>query len=128
MADNGILRIPVCIAMCNCILSLMQLYIGATLNLVGAALRLISSVEGLTCSTVPKAAFYVALFGQALTAVAQPFSLYAPTTLAAVWFGPKERALATNFASVGKSLRRSASVIPSRYYYFALQPTLLALL
>ncbi len=70
------------------------------MNLIGSGLRLLSSIDFLICSPVPRAAFYVALLGQAFTAVAQPFSLYAPTTLAAVWFGPKERALCTNFASV----------------------------
>ena len=46
----------------------------------------------------------VALIGQILTACAQPFLLYSPTTLAAVWFGPKERAICTNLASVGKCM------------------------
>ncbi len=94
---NNDILVPTAFSLCS-----LQLYIGATMNLVGSILRVISSIDGLICSPVPKGAFYVALFGQALTAVAQPFSLYAPTTLAAVWFGPKERALATNFASVCK--------------------------
>ena len=43
----------------------------------------------------------VAMLGQILTACAQPFLLYAPTKLAALWFGPKERALCTMLASMG---------------------------
>ncbi len=85
------------------------------MNLIGSGLRLLSSIDFLICSPVPKAAFYVALLGQAMTAVAQPFSLYAPTTLAAVWFGPKERALCTNFASVCE-FSLTASLLCSNMY------------
>ncbi len=41
------------------------------------------------------------MLGQVLTACAQPFLLYAPTKLAALWFGVKERALCTMLASLG---------------------------
>lgn len=80
-----------------------QLYVGATFNVVGAILRLVSTIDPIVCSSVyDRSGFVVALIGQILTACAQPFLLYAPTTLAAVWFGPKERAICTNFASVCK--------------------------
>ena len=43
----------------------------------------------------------VAMIGQILCACAQPFLLYAPAKLANTWFGPKERVLCTNLASIG---------------------------
>lgn len=45
--------------------------------------------------------YVVAMLGQVLTACAQPFLLYAPTKLANLWFGPKERAICTTLASLG---------------------------
>ena len=44
----------------------------------------------------------VAMIGQAMSAFAQPFLLYAPTKLASFWFGPKERAICTSIATLGK--------------------------
>ena len=43
----------------------------------------------------------VAMIGQTITVFAQPFLLYAPTKLAAFWFGPKERAICTTVATIG---------------------------
>jgi len=80
----------------------MQVYSGASLNVVGAVLRVVSTIEPVICSTVfAQAGYMVAMLGQVLTACAQPFLLYAPTTLASVWFGPKERAVATGVSSLG---------------------------
>ena len=54
------------------------------------------------CSPVySQSGFLVAMLGQVLTACAQPFLLYAPTKLANLWFGPKERAFCTMLASMG---------------------------
>lgn len=79
-----------------------QLYLGAGLNLIGSIFRYLSTIHPIVCSTVfDKAGFTVAMIGQFLTACAQPFMLYAPTKLASFWFGPKERAICTNFASIG---------------------------
>ena len=62
-----------------------------------------STLDDIICSeTWDKSGFLVAMTGQFLTACAQPFLLYAPTMLAGVWFGTKERAICTNFASIGK--------------------------
>ena len=79
-----------------------QLYLGAGLNLSGSILRYVSTFHPIVCSSVfSKSGFMVAMIGQILTACAQPFMLYAPTKLASFWFGPKERAVCTNFASIG---------------------------
>ena len=53
------------------------------------------------------------MVGQFLTACAQPFMLYAPTKLAAFWFGPNERAICTNFASIGMSVSTVCVSLPS---------------
>lgn len=82
-----------------------QVYCGALLNLLGAAVRVLSTIEPVICSSVHKSGFILAMVGQILTAAAQPFTLYAPTTLAFVWFGTKERALATGLTSLGKNFK-----------------------
>jgi len=81
----------------------VSLYLGATFNFIGSLLRWVSTVHPIVCSTVySQSGFLVAMVGQFLTACAQPFLLYAPTKLAGLWFGPKERAICTMFASVGE--------------------------
>lgn len=83
----------------------LQLYVGASFNLIGSVLRWLSTVPSLLCSTqYSQSGYVVAMVGQVLTACAQPFLLYAPTKLAALWFGPKERALCTMLASMGNPL------------------------
>jgi len=82
-----------------------QLYIGAGLNVMGAALRWLSTAHPIVCSHVYNhSGFLVAMLGQVLTACAQPYITYSPTKLASFWFGAKERSLCTNFASVGEYL------------------------
>ena len=80
----------------------MQLYLGAVFNVVGSLVRYLSTLHPIICSSVPHAGYIVAIIGQVFTACAQPFLLYAPATLAAVWFGTHERALCTGISSVGK--------------------------
>lgn len=83
----------------------VALYAGASFNLVGALLRILSTIDPVICSPLyDKSGYMVALIGQILSACAQPFFLYSPTTLAAVWFGPKERAICTNLASVANPI------------------------
>ena len=85
------------------LLPLSQLYLGAGLNLLGSVLRYLSTLDPIVCSSVfSRSGFTVAMIGQFLTACAQPFLLYSPTKLASFWFGPKERAICTNFASIGE--------------------------
>ena len=89
---------PVMVLFCE------QVYAGAIFNVCGGVLRVLSTVEPVICSSVLASSGYVvAMLGQILTACAQPFLLYAPTTLASVWFGPKERAVATGLSSLGRS-------------------------
>ena len=80
----------------------LQLYLGAGFNLMGSVLRWVSAAPLVLCSPhYSQSGYVVAMFGQILTACAQPFLLYAPTKLAALWFGAKERALCTMLASMG---------------------------
>lgn len=78
------------------------MYAGAIFNVCGGLLRVVSTVGPIICSPyMGSAGYMVAMLGQILTACAQPFLLYTPTTLASIWFGPKERAVATGLSSLG---------------------------
>ena len=79
-----------------------SIYIGAGTNLLGSAIRWLSTADAILCShDYQRSGYMVAMIGQTITAFAQPFLLYAPTKLAAVWFGPKERAICTTVATIG---------------------------
>jgi FLVCR family MFS transporter 7 len=94
----------------------VSLYLGAGLNLSGSILRYVSTVHPIVCSSVfSKSGFMVAMIGQILTACAQPFMLYAPTKLASFWFGPKERAVCTNFASIANPIGLAVAQLASPY-------------
>ena len=71
---------------------------GAWLNAVGAAVRMLSGFTFVSKDTK----FIVAMIGQTLAALAQPFLLGSPTKLAALWFGADERATANMVASLSE--------------------------
>ena len=74
-----------------------QLILSAWLNGIGSALRNVSTQE-----FVPQDHRYtVCLIGQILAACAQPFVMFAPTKLAALWFPSNQRATANMMASMG---------------------------
>ncbi|CAK8687009.1 unnamed protein product [Clavelina lepadiformis] len=76
------------------------LYLSAGLTFVGAALRIASVAEDLNSTEK-----LVVLFaGQALVAVGQPFSMYAPAKTAAVWFPEDERAIANTIGAVANPI------------------------
>ncbi|XP_065919337.1 solute carrier family 49 member A3-like isoform X2 [Dysidea avara] len=77
--------------------------LGALLNLVGASLRVVSTISGLRHSE-GNYAFVVALTGQVFTAIAQPFFLYSPTKLSFTWFSEKQRAVATMVTSMANPI------------------------
>ncbi|CAI8041264.1 Solute carrier family 49 member A3, partial [Geodia barretti] len=98
------------------LLPLSQLYLGAGLNLLGSVLRYLSTLDPIVCSSVfSRSGFTVAMIGQFLTACAQPFLLYSPTKLASFWFGPKERAICTNFASIANPIGLAVAQLASPY-------------
>ena len=76
----------------------VQVVMGAWLNAVGAAIRIIGSFYS-------DNRFIVVMIGQTLAACAQPFLLNSPTKLAANWFGEKERATANMLSSLGELSR-----------------------
>lgn len=77
-----------------------QLLTAAWLNGVGSLLRNVS-----TFSFVPmESKFAVLLVGQLLAACAQPFVMFVPTKLAALWFPEDQRATANMLTSMGKGL------------------------
>ncbi len=74
----------------------LQIVGGSWLNLVGAGLRVLSST-----SVVPDDYKYYALIGgQSVAAVAQPFLLFVPTKVAALWFQGDQRATANMLTSM----------------------------
>ncbi|KAL9983577.1 hypothetical protein ACROYT_G005772 [Oculina patagonica] len=74
--------------------------LGAWLNAIGAAVRMLSGF-----SFVPQdTKFIVAMIGQTLAALAQPFLLGSPTKLAALWFGADERTTANMIASLSNPM------------------------
>jgi len=73
--------------------------LGASLNFIGAGLRLVSTIDKLREGSY---AFVIALTGQVFTAIAQPFFLYSPTKLSFTWFSEQQRAVATMVTSMGK--------------------------
>ena len=77
---------------------------GALLNGLGALVRLISALPAVNHNHMLyyQAGYAVAMSGQILCAAAQPFTLYAPTKFAMLWFGDKERAIPTALASMGE--------------------------
>jgi hypothetical protein len=90
----------------------LSLYLGAGLNLLGSVLRYLSTLDPIICS---RSGFLVAMAGQSLTACAQPFLLYSPTKLASFWFGPKERAICTNFATIANPIGLAVAQLASPY-------------
>ena len=76
-----------------------QILLGAWLNAVGAVLRMLSGFDFVSQDTK----FIVAMGGQTLAALAQPFLLGSPTKLAALWFGADERAKSNMIASLSES-------------------------
>ena len=74
--------------------------LSAWLNCIGAVIRVVSAVEGIA----PDAMIPLVFLGQTVAAFAQPFVLFAPTKLSALWFAEDERAVANMIATVGKLL------------------------
>ncbi len=74
-----------------------QIILAAWLNVLGCALRVLSTVF----TPVAQYGYPILISGQLLAAVAQPFVLFAPTKLAALWFPDTQRATANMIASMG---------------------------
>ena len=72
--------------------------LSAWLNFLGAAVRVVSAIDGISESAMLPVVFV----GQTVAALAQPFVLFAPTKLSALWFHEDERAVSNMIATVGK--------------------------
>ncbi|CAG2224614.1 solute carrier family 49 member A3-like [Mytilus galloprovincialis] len=77
-----------------------SILLSAWLNGVGALLRNVSVFDGIDDS----ARYPILLLGQTLAACAQPFVMFAPTKLAALWFAGNQRATANMLASMANPL------------------------
>lgn len=73
--------------------------LGAWLNLIGLATRYVSTIP-----QVDGYRFLIVMIGQGIAASAQPFLLFAPTKLAAVWFPDSQRAIANTLGSASNPL------------------------
>ena len=82
----------------HCVVLFLQIILASWLNLVGSVLRNLTTMDFLSSG----AKYPVLLFGQFLAACAQPFIMFVPTKLAAVWFPDTQRALANTLASMGE--------------------------
>ncbi|XP_022096528.1 major facilitator superfamily domain-containing protein 7-like isoform X2 [Acanthaster planci] len=83
---------------------------GAWLNVVGLGVRYISTIEQVQGDIK----FIVVMIGQGLAAMAQPFILFAPTKLAALWFPESQRAIANTLGSSSNPLGILASFLLSK--------------
>ncbi|KAK3843041.1 MAG: major facilitator superfamily domain-containing protein [Linnemannia gamsii] len=80
-----------------------SLLFGATIQLIGAALRYIATfIESTPANPGPRLA--LTLVGQVIASGAQPFFLNAPPKFAAVWFSEDGRTTATMIGSVANAL------------------------
>uniref|UniRef100_A0A915EQ25 Uncharacterized protein n=1 Tax=Ditylenchus dipsaci TaxID=166011 RepID=A0A915EQ25_9BILA len=78
--------------------------LGALLNLLGNLLRFYAATDHWILVDHVEWRFYLTLVGQILAACAQPFVMYLPTKLAAVWFPDSQRVLANTLASLSNPL------------------------
>ncbi|WAR22401.1 S49A3-like protein [Mya arenaria] len=78
----------------------MSLILAAWLNGLGSFLRNVSTFESVPVDY----RFTVCLIGQILAACAQPFIMFSPTKLAALWFAGDQRATANMIASMANPL------------------------
>ncbi|KAJ3588470.1 hypothetical protein NHX12_012062 [Muraenolepis orangiensis] len=74
----------------------MVLILGSWLNMLGAVLRVLGTLE----SVGQGEPYALVMSGQTLCAVAQPLVIFAPTKMAALWFPEHQRATANMIASM----------------------------
>ncbi|TMS36855.1 hypothetical protein L596_003928 [Steinernema carpocapsae] len=74
--------------------------LGAWVNLLGNLLRVLSSFDFLSKG----GKFALVMTGQILAACAQPFIMYLPTKMSALWFPESQRALSNTLASMSNPL------------------------
>ncbi|KAK7110965.1 solute carrier family 49 member A3-like [Littorina saxatilis] len=77
-----------------------SIILAAWLNLVGSIFRNLTTYDFIPHDSK----FPVLMFGQFLAACAQPFIMFVPTKLAAVWFPDTQRATANTLASMSNPL------------------------
>ncbi|XP_068181044.1 solute carrier family 49 member A3 isoform X1 [Antennarius striatus] len=75
------------------------LILGSWLNMLGAVTRFCGTLGGQQGALFP-----VVMLGQTLGALAQPFIIFAPTKMAALWFHDQQRATANMIASMSNPL------------------------
>ena len=86
------------------------MWIGAILNFLGNIVRTVSSYLP---SYIPYLQFGVAMAGQCLLGLAQPYFLFGPTKVAAVWFAEGERVVANTIASLSPILGSGVAMLIS---------------
>ncbi|CAG2165889.1 unnamed protein product [Oppiella nova] len=85
---------------------MLGIYLGSILNALGISLRALSSadfiVNSLTLSK--RSQFIVAIVGQMIAGLAQPFVLFSPTKVAELWFSTNQRAFATTITGMSNPM------------------------
>ncbi|CAK8677998.1 unnamed protein product [Clavelina lepadiformis] len=74
--------------------------LSAWLNGIGCVIRVISAIDGIA----PSAKLPLVFIGQIIAAFAQPFVLFAPTKLSALWFKEDQRAISNMLATTANPL------------------------
>ncbi|CAK8680793.1 unnamed protein product [Clavelina lepadiformis] len=77
-----------------------SIILSAWLNGVGCVIRVVSAIDGIA----PSAKLPLVFTGQIVAAFAQPFVLFAPTKLSALWFKEDQRAISNMLATTGNPL------------------------
>ena len=83
-------------------------WIGGIINFLGTILRMVS---GLTPTPPLYLGFGIALMSQFVIAIAQPYFLFAPPKVAAVWFADGERVIANTICSLSNVIGIGVSML-----------------
>lgn len=77
----------------------LQIQLGCALNATGSIIRLFGTFD-----FVPESARYpVAITGQTVASLAQPFAMSMPTKVSESWFSDQQRTFSTAIGAMGKS-------------------------
>lgn len=114
----------------------ITLILGSWLNMLGALMRFCGTID----SEPMTIRYPLVMFGQTLTALAQPLIIFAPTKMAALWFPEHQRATANTIASMSNPLGillaniispmivRTSAQIPTLLLCYAIPPCIICFL
>ncbi|CAG2119334.1 unnamed protein product, partial [Medioppia subpectinata] len=85
---------------------MLGIYLGAILNAFGITLRTLSSAQFVvnSLSLSLRMQYIIAIVGQMIAGLGQPFVLFSPTKVAELWFPTNQRALATTITGMSNPM------------------------